>query len=157
MENANVPIPITNIINIPSMKRKFEKLLKVQSEPVDPPIMLQDNHFRPQYDEHPPLFISLQLKNKRLNNCMLDSGADENIMTLKVMTKLGLEVSKPYRNVRDIEPRAIPTHGVIENVKVCIDQYPKIFFLMDIMVINVPDVWGMVLSRKFAAMLADNL
>jgi hypothetical protein len=99
LEKINVLVPLTEIIKIPSMKIKVEKLFKVQGEPVDPPIMLQANHFRPQYDEHPPFFISLQMNNKLLNNCMLDSGAGENIMSLKVMRQLGLETTRPYINV----------------------------------------------------------
>jgi hypothetical protein len=117
LEKINVHVPLTEIIKIPSMRSKVEKFFRVQGEPVDPPIMLQANHFRPQYDEHPPFFISLQMNNKRLNNCMLDSGAGANVMALKVMRQLGLEVTRPYRNVCGIESRAIPTHGVIENVE----------------------------------------
>jgi hypothetical protein len=130
------------------MRSKVEKLFRVQGEPVDPPIMLQANHFRPHYDEHPPFYISLQMNNKCLNNCMLDSRVGENVMALKVMRQLGLEVTRPYRNVCRIESRAIPTYGVIENLKVHLDRYPEIVFLMDIVVIDVPDVWGMLLSRN---------
>jgi hypothetical protein len=56
--------------------------------------------------------------NKHLNNYMLDSGACVNMMSLKVMKQLGLKTKKPYRNVCGFESRAIPTHGVLKNVKV---------------------------------------
>jgi len=82
--------------------------------------MLQDNHFRMQYDEHPPFFMSLQVNNKLLNNCMIDSGVGENMMSLKVMRQLCLKTTRPYMNVFGIESRVIPTHGVVENVKVCL-------------------------------------
>jgi hypothetical protein len=157
LEKINVHVPLKEIIKIPSMKSRVEKFFKVQGEPVDPPIMLQANHFRPQYDEHPPFFISLQVNNKLLNNCMLDSGVGASIMSLKVMRQLGLETTRPYRNVCGIESRAIPTHGVIENVKVHLDRYPEMVFLIDIVVIDVPDVWGMLLSRKFVATLGGTL
>jgi hypothetical protein len=42
-------------------------------------------------------------------------------------------------------------------LKVHLDRYPEIVFLMDIVVIDVPDVWGMLLSRKFVAMLGGTL
>jgi hypothetical protein len=119
--------------------------------------MLQANHFRPQDDEHPPFLISLQLNNKLLNHSMLDSRAGANIMSLKVMRQLGLETTRSYRNVYGIESRAIPTQGVIENVKVRLDRYPKIVFLIDIVVIDALDVWGMLLSRKFVATLGGTL
>jgi hypothetical protein len=86
--------------------------------------MLQANHFRVQYDEHPPFFMTLLINNKCLNNYMLDSGAGANMMSLKVMEQLGLKVTRPYRNVCGFESRAITTHGVIENVEVCLGRYP---------------------------------
>ena len=55
------------------------------------------------------------------------------------------------------ESRAIPTHGVIENVEVCLERYPERVIHTDIVVVDVQDVWGMLLSRKFSSMLGDNL
>jgi hypothetical protein len=59
----------------------------------NPPIMLQDDHFRVTYDEHPPFFMTLLMNNKSLNNCMLDLGVGANMMSLKVMQQLGLKVT----------------------------------------------------------------
>jgi hypothetical protein len=55
------------------------------------------------------------------------------------------------------ESRSIPTHGVIENVEVCLGIYLERVFHMDIVVVDVPDVWGMLLSRKFVAMFRGTL
>ena len=79
------------------------------------------------------------------------------MMSLKVMEKLGLKVTRPYRNVCGFESKAIPTHGVVENVKVRLGRYPERVIHMDIVVVDVPDVWGMLLSEKFAAMLGGTL
>ena len=81
---------------------------------------------------------------------MLDTGACANIMSFKVMQQLGLKVTQPYRNVCGFESKAIPTHGVIENVEVCLKEYLEKVIHMDIVVVDIPDVWGMLLSRKFA-------
>jgi hypothetical protein len=88
---------------------------------------------------------------------MLDSGACANMMSLKVMKQLGLKTTKIYRNVCGFKSRAIPTHGVIENVKACLTQYPEISIPMDDVVVDIPDVWGMLLSRKFAPTLGGTL
>ena len=124
---------------------------------MDPPIMLQVDHFRVQYDEHSPFFMTLLMNNKSLNNCMLDSGAGANMMYLKVMQQLGLKVTQPYRNVCGFESKSIPTHGVVENVEVCLKEYPEKVIHIDIVIVDVPDVWGMLLSRKFASMLGGTL
>jgi hypothetical protein len=157
LAKMHVTVPLKEIIKVPSMKERFKKFFNVLDEPMDPPIMLQADHFRVQYDGHPPFFMSLQMNNKCLNNCMLDSGAGANMMSLKVMEQLGLKTTRPYRNVCGFESRAIPTHGVVENVEVHLAKYPERVIQIDIMVVDVPDVWGMLLSRKFAAMLGGTL
>jgi hypothetical protein len=88
---------------------------------------------------------------------MLDSGVSANMISLKVMRKLGLEITRPYKNVCGIESRAIPTHGVIDNVKVFLAQYPNIALLMEILVVDVSNVWGVLLSRNFDATLGGTL
>jgi hypothetical protein len=157
LAKMHVTIPLREVIKVPSVKERFDNFFKGSDGPMDPPIMLQADHFRVQYDEHPPFFMTLLMNNKCLNNCMLDSGAGANMMSLKVMEQLGLKVTRPYRNVCGFESRAIPTHGVIENVEVCLGRYPERVIHMDIVVVDVPDVWGMLLSRKFVAMLGGTL
>jgi hypothetical protein len=124
---------------------------------MDPPIMLQDDHFRIQYGEKPPFFMTLMMNNKYLNNCMLDIGADENMMSLKVMQQMGLKVTRPYRNVCDFESKEIPTHGVVENVEVHLKEFPEKTVHVDIIVVDVSDVWGMLLSMNFGAMIGGSL
>lgn len=127
----NVTIPLREIIKVPSMKNKFERFFKVQDKPIDPPIMIQADHFRVQYDDLPPFFMSMKVNNKRLNNCMLDSGVGANRISLKLMKQLGLNTTRPYINVCGFESKAIPTHGVIENVKARLARYPEIVISMD--------------------------
>ena len=51
----------------------------------------------------------------------------------------------------------IPTHGVVENVEVFLKEYPEKVIHIDIVIVDVPDVWGMLLSRKFSSMLGGTL
>jgi hypothetical protein len=107
---------------------------------MDPLIMLQDDHFRVQYGENPPFFMTLTMNDKNLNNCMLDTGAGANMMSLKVMQQVGVKVTRPYRNVYGFESKAIPTHGVVENVEVCLKEYSEKTVHINIVVVDVPDV-----------------
>jgi hypothetical protein len=65
--------------------------------------MFQADHFRVQYDEHHPFFMTLIMNNKSLNYCMLDSWVGANMMSLKVMQQVGLKVTQPYINVCGFE------------------------------------------------------
>jgi hypothetical protein len=48
-------------------------------------------------------------------------------------------------------------HGLIKGLHVHLAVFPDIMFEMDIVVIDVPDAWGMLLNRKAAADLGGNL
>ena len=69
---------------------------------------------------------------------------------------MGLKVTRPYRNVCGFKSKSIPTHGVVENVEVHLKEYPEKTVCIDIIVVDVPDVWGMLLSRKFGAMIGGS-
>jgi hypothetical protein len=153
LSKMHVNVPLREAIKIPSIKERFDTFLLGSNEPMDPPIMLQADHFRVQYGENPPFIMTLIMNSKILNNCMLDTGAGANMMSLKVMRQMGLKVTRPYRNVCGFESKAIPTHGVVKNVEVCLKEYPEKVVHIDIVVVDVSDVWGMLLSRKFVAML----
>jgi hypothetical protein len=157
LSKMHVTIPLREVIKVTFVNERFDNLFKGSDGPMDPPIMLQADHFRVQYDEHPSFFMTLIMNNKSLNNCMLDSGAGANMMSPKVMQQLGLKVTRPYKNVCGFESRAIPRHGVIQNVEVCLKEYLEIVIHIDIVIVDVPDVWGMLLSRKFALMLGGTL
>jgi hypothetical protein len=101
--------------------------------------------------------MTLTMNNKYLNNCMLDISAGANMMSLKVMQQMGLKVTRPYKNVCGFKSKAIPTHRVVENVEVHLKEYPEKTVHIDIIVVDVPDVWGMLLSRKFGAMIGGSL
>jgi hypothetical protein len=153
----HVNVPLKESINIPSIKEHFNNFFLGTTEPVDPPVMLQANHFRIHYGENPSFFMTLTMNNKYLNNCMLDTGAGANMMSLKVMQQMGLKITKPYRHVCGFESKAIPTHGVIENIEVQLKEFPEKTVQIDIIVVDVSDVWGMLLSRNFGAMIGRSL
>jgi hypothetical protein len=147
LAKINVTLTLKEIIEIHSMKNVFERLFKVQNESVDPPIMLQVDHFKVHYDDHLPF----------LNNFMLESGVGANMVSLKVMKQLGLKMKRPYINVCGFEYKTITTHGVIKNVKACLGRYLEIVIPMKILVVEVPDVWGILLYRNFYATLGGTL
>jgi hypothetical protein len=50
-----------------------------------------------------------------------------------------------------MDSREIETHGIIIDLQVKLAFHPDITFKMDVLVIDVPDAWGMLLSRKWVA------
>jgi hypothetical protein len=50
-----------------------------------------------------PFYISLNIHDLILHNAMLDSGASHNLMPKAVMEKLGLEVTRPYKDLHSFD------------------------------------------------------
>ena len=73
------------------------------------------------------------------------------------MEQMGLTISRPYQNVCSMDSREIDFVGMILNFLVKLAAYPNIGVTMDIVVIDVPDRWGMLLSRKWVASLGGSI
>jgi hypothetical protein len=108
-------------------------------------------------EKNRPFFLSLLVNDFILHNCMLDSGATSNVMTKKVMEQLNLRISRPYHNICAMDSRTIEVHGLIKGLQVHLAAFPDIMIEMDIVVIDVPDTWGMLLNRKTTADLGGSL
>ena len=56
-----------------------------------------------------------------------------------------------------MDSKKIEVHGLINDLQVNLSIYPDIMIVMDIVVIDVPDAWGMLLSRKWASDLGGSI
>jgi hypothetical protein len=72
-----------------------------------------------------------------------------NVISLKVMEQLGLKITWPYGNVCGIDYKRVKVYGLCEDVEVFFIDFPHISFLMNIVVIDVLDAWGMLLLRSW--------
>jgi hypothetical protein len=88
---------------------------------------------------------------------MLDFGASTNMMSLKVTEQIGLKTTHPYGNVCGIDSKKVKVYGLIEYVEVYVHDYPHISLIMKIMVIDISDAWGMLLSRSCVVTLGGFL
>jgi hypothetical protein len=108
-------------------------------------------------DNNPPSYISLGMNGLHLNNCMMDSRASTNVMSLKVMEQLFLKMTQTYGNVYGIYSKRVKVYGLCDNVEVFLIYFPHINLLMNIVVIDVLDAWGMLLLRSWFAALGGFL
>lgn len=139
-----------------SLERSRERMLKVRRESnEDLPIVLHSIDWTK--EEHPPFFVSMLVDGLCLHNCIYDSGASSNVITKKVMNQLNSKITRPYRNVCAMDLREVEAHGIILGLQLKLAAYPKISFQMDILVIDVLDAWGMLLSRNWGATLGGNI
>ena len=70
----------------------------------------------------PPLYISLLLHEFNLHNCIMDSGASNNLMPLSVMKELNLQITKPYRDLYSFDSKRVKCVGLIKDLVVYLPQ-----------------------------------
>lgn len=92
--------------------------------------------------------MSLHLGSDILHNYVLDSEASTNVMPLNVMRQLELEVHQPYRNVCGLDSRSMLVHGLIKDMVVRLAASPDISTIMDIVVIDLPPSYGMLVVTE---------
>jgi hypothetical protein len=80
-----------------------------------------------------------------LHNYMLASRAFANVIPLSVIQQLDLNVTRPYKSVFGLDFRAMYTHGLIKDVVVHLVASPDISMIMDIVVVDLPPSYGMLL------------
>ena len=88
-----------------------------------------------------------------LHNAMFDSGASHNLMPKKVMECLGLDITRPYKDLYSFDSREFKCLGFIKDMVVSLHQIPEKNLVMDVVVADVPPKFGMLLSRSWVAKL----
>ena len=73
------------------------------------------------------------------------------------MEQLNIRVTRPYHNVCAMDAREVEVVRIILNLQVKLAKYPDIDMSMDVVVIDVPDNWVMLLSRKWDATLGGHI
>lgn len=96
----------------------------------------------------PPFYASLNIHDYIFHNAMLDFGASHNLMPRVLMEKLGLDVTRPYKDLYCFDSSKVRFLGFIKDLCVTLTQIPAKSVLMDNVVADTPPKYGMLLSRS---------
>jgi hypothetical protein len=116
IQKTKIPIPLSELVKNEDFKRSLSKLLQYESpQSSSDSVNLQDEkkavilgpmvEYRD--DSSPPFYTSLNIHDKVLHNCLMDSGASHNLMPKIVMEELGLEVTKAYHDLYFFDSRRV--------------------------------------------------
>jgi hypothetical protein len=84
---------------------------------------------------------------------MLDSGASHNVMPKIIMDKLGLQITRPYKDLYSFDSRKVKCMGMIKDLVVTLAKVPVKSILMDVVIVDIPPKYGLLLSRSWGAKL----
>jgi hypothetical protein len=131
IQKIRIPVPLSELVKNEDFKRSLSKLLQSESpQPLSDSVNLQDEKptvilgpmVEDRDDSSPPFYTSLNIHDKVLHNCLMDSGASHNLMPKIVMEELGLEVTKTYHDLYSFDSRRFQCLGVIKDLVVSLFQ-----------------------------------
>jgi hypothetical protein len=165
MEKIKISVPFNEMIKNSEYRNHIIKILNM--EETSDTLNIQDDHptilFGPRVeesseaDEVPPFYVSLKIHDITLHNAMLDSREYHNMMPKVVMDQLGLEITRPYRDLFSFDSRNVKCLGLIKDLVVSLSQIPTKNMVMDVVVADIPPKFGMLLSTSQDAKLKGTL
>jgi hypothetical protein len=125
-------MPLTELMKNEIFKSAILKSLNPKTSSFDDFVNLQDDKpkvtigpmIEDRDDSCLPFYISLNVHEKILHNCLLDSGASHNLMLKAVMDEIGLEVTKPYQDIFCFDSRKVRCLGLIKDLVINLSQLP---------------------------------
>ena len=105
----------------------------------------------------PPFYVSFNVHDKILHNAMHDSGASHNLMPKVIMERLGLEITRTYKDLYYFDSNRVKCLGLIKDLCVTLTQIPAKCMVMDVVVADVPPKYGMLFSRSWGAKLQGTI
>jgi hypothetical protein len=104
IQKIKIPVPFSEPIKIEEVKKFLSKMLLSESySNTTDSVNLHDENtiiilgplIEHIDDSSIPFYTSLNIHDKVLHNCLMDSGASQNLMPKAVMDEVGLEIKKP--------------------------------------------------------------
>jgi hypothetical protein len=82
-----------------------------------------------------------------LHNCLVDSGASSNDMPLSICRKLNVIPLHSDKHVMQLDRTQVKVMGGLRDVMIGIETHPKFVQVIDIIVVEISEAYGLLLSR----------
>lgn len=135
--------------DIKSIELSSTVLKTLANEPIESPLV-PDQRLE-------PFYVSLFINGFKLNNCIIDSRAFDNIMPSTVAKALGLSLTKTFGKCYSMDSKQIPLLCQIKDAQVSLAVHPNKRVKLTILVVDIPTSYGMLLSRTFCKDLGGEI
>jgi len=102
-----------------------------------------DKRERPFY---PPFLLMSEVFNRKIHNCLVDLVASSNVIPLSISKKLNATTLKSDKHIIQLDKTQVKVIGELKYVMIRIATHPKFVQLIEIIVVDIPEAYGMLLS-----------
>jgi hypothetical protein len=100
---------------------------------------------------HPPFLVTLNINHLSFHNSSLNFEDTVNVMTMHSIKELRLRITGPYKNICNMDSKKNLVCRIIEDLEASLEKFPNVSFLIDVVAIDVPKSWGLLLSRDWVS------
>ena len=101
----------------------------------------------------PPFLLSFEIFNRKVHNCMIDSGASKNVMPYSVCKRLNAIPQPCDTSIVQLDRSNVKVIGKLKEVLIRLAANPQVHFVIDIIVADIPEAYGLFLSRDWSQKL----
>jgi ribonuclease HI len=101
----------------------------------------------------PPFLLTFEIFNRNVHNCMVDSGESSNVMPWSVCQKINAEVEPSTLKIIQLDRTNVKVIGELKNVLIRLSSNRKVHQIVDIIFVDIPEVYGLFLSRDWSEQL----
>jgi hypothetical protein len=98
----------------------------------------------------PPFLLTFEIFNRNMHNCLVDSGASSNVMPYFVCKKLNATPTKISTHIIQLDISEVKVIEELKDVMIRIASNPKIHQVIDIVVVDIPEAYGIFLSHDWS-------
>jgi len=101
----------------------------------------------------PPFLLTYEIFNKNVHNCLVDSGASTNILPRSICAKLNVQPQKSVVRIVQLDRSQVEVIGELNQVTIRLSSDPKVCQVIDILVADILELYGLILSRDWSEKL----
>jgi hypothetical protein len=101
----------------------------------------------------PPFLLTYEIFNFNVHNCLADSGASSNIMPFSVFQKINVVPQITKTRIIQLDRTYVKVKGELRDVLIRLSSDPRVHQTIDIVVVDIPESYGFLLSRDWSTKL----
>jgi len=150
-------VPLVELVKSEVFRKPILKALELETTQTstdyvnlqdDKPIVVLSPIIKLAHNNSPSFYVSLTIHDRILHNFLLDTRASHDLMPKVFMEELGIDITRPYQDLFSFDSRKVKCLGLIKYLAITLTQLPMKSMMMDIVVVDVPPKFGMLLSRR---------
>ena len=102
-----------------------------------------------------PFLLTFEIFNRNVHNCLVDYGASSNVMPYSVCKKLNEEPQMSKTKIIQLDRSHVKVFGELKDVLIQLSSNPKVHQTIDIVVVDIPEAYGVILSIDWSTKLNE--